>query len=97
MMETDIINSNHDPGYTDPLVKRIARKIRVAEYSSNTNRDTDVDINIDIKRRGKWFVLRGFVDSYKTKLKLFSWVPKFAGKQHIVDKVRVRNTSDVEG
>jgi hypothetical protein len=45
--------------------------------------------SVDVERLGRWFVLRGRVDSHRTRSQLFSMVPKKDGARWIVDHLRV--------
>lgn len=76
----------------DPLLQRLTQRIRMRDPAAGHPRR----LKVDVKRRGKWFILKGNVSSYRMKLELFSWVPKVNGGQHIIDKLRVRDACGVE-
>ncbi|MFO8073214.1 MAG: hypothetical protein R6V85_15185 [Polyangia bacterium] len=45
---------------------------------------------VEVEKRGKWFVLRGHVDSHRTRSELFKMVPERSdGGRYIVDRLRV--------
>lgn len=77
----------------DPLLHRLKKRIKSSPPGVGQSKRLKVDVN----RRGRWFILTGSVSSYQLKLKLFSWVPRINGGQHIVDRLRVRHTCGVEG
>lgn len=45
--------------------------------------------SVEVERQGRWYVLRGRVDSHRTRSQLFSMVPKKDGARWIVDHLRV--------
>ncbi len=48
--------------------------------------------DLDVQKRGRWFVLKGHVDSFGTKVRLISMVPLGPdGKKRVIDKLRVQS------
>jgi hypothetical protein len=87
IMETKNIEQGQGSVKTDPLVRSLKQRIELSVHDAVQSNRMDVEV----KRRGAWFVLKGRVSSYRLKLKLFSWVPRVQGEQRIVDKLQVRS------
>jgi len=47
------------------------------------------ECSLEVEKRGRWFVLRGRVDSQLTKSRLIGMVPEVDGAQWIVDRLHV--------
>jgi len=62
-------------------------------------RGVDGRCSVQIEQSGRWFVLRGRVDSHGTRSRLFGAIPESNGARWIVDKLRIgftsRNDADV--
>jgi len=72
--------STHDPHVT----RLLARSRQLLE-----RRGVHEHCSVEVERRDRWFVLRGRVDSHRTRSQLFEMVPKSDGAQWIVDHLRV--------
>lgn len=92
-MENESLEVTHSPGGVDPQLHRLKQRIKTSAHNVGQSRK----LKIDVQRRGRWFILKGSVSNYKTKLELFSWVPRVNGGQHIIDKLKVRDACGVEG
>ena len=57
------------------------------QYVSENGLADKCEVNID--RRENWFVLDGWVDSFKTKCQLLDMVPEIDGARWIVDRIRI--------
>ena len=44
---------------------------------------------VQVNKRGRFFELKGRVDSFWTRSVLFALVPKYRGQRYIIDKLRV--------
>jgi hypothetical protein len=44
---------------------------------------------VEVDRQGKWFILRGKVNSHLTRSHLFDLIPEIDGARWIVDQLRV--------
>lgn len=55
-------------------------------------RDACGDCRLEVEKRGRWFILRGRVDSHPTKSCLIGMVPKVKGAQWIVDRLHVHSS-----
>jgi hypothetical protein len=76
----------------DPHVRKLLRRSReILE-----RRGVHQSCSVDIERRGRWYVLRGRVDSHRTRSQLFGMIPEADGAQWIVDHLRVDTRARIE-
>lgn len=75
------------------LRPRKASDRELLRFIDRTNRLRDnrpASGQVEVEKRGKWFVLRGHVDSHRTRSELFKMVPERSdGGRYIVDRLRV--------
>jgi hypothetical protein len=49
------------------------------------------ECRLEVEKQGRWFILRGQVDSQPVKSRLIGMVPKVEGAQWIVDRLHVHS------
>ncbi|HUU00114.1 MAG TPA: hypothetical protein VM425_01595 [Myxococcota bacterium] len=77
----------HQHSFDGPQSELEALLVRWHQYLSENGLTGKCDVNID--RRENWFILDGWVDSFKTKCCLLDMIPEINGSRWIVDRIRI--------
>jgi len=86
MHDDDRHTEEQDGGEPDELTRKVEERARELDRQAGPGKRLEVEV----ERRGKWFVLEGWVNSLKLKSRLLAWVPRIHGAQWVIDRIRVR-------
>lgn len=86
MDEDDRQTQDQRAGEPDELTRKVEERARELDRQAGPGKRLEVEV----ERRGKWFVLKGWVNSLKLKSRLLARVPRIHGAQWVIDRLRVR-------
>jgi hypothetical protein len=85
-MEQSLENIGQQDG--DPSFKHSVRELKREVDRYLRERDLGALCNVTVKKNGRWFELKGTINSLCTKWAIFSLVPRIEGRQYIIDKLQ---------